>query len=62
MTSSTEIKSNLLDRVNSFGLRLDQIVQKVDGAEHRFTIEKTGRTMHIDLVFKGDLQMKDPES
>jgi len=42
-----------------FGLQLDQIVKKVDGVERRFTVEKAGKTMHIDFVFK---ETKNPES
>ncbi len=56
-----EIKSDLLDRVNSFGLQLDQIMQKVDGAEHKFTVEKAGSDQWPVDFLKEGLKIKDPE-
>lgn len=61
----TELKSgadprvtSLRDRVNAYGLRLEEIIKIVPGIEHRFVLEKKGNTLYVDFAFKDTLNKR----
>jgi hypothetical protein len=54
--------SSLAKRVNSYGVRLNELVTVPEGTEHRMTVEMKGKTFSIDLLFKGTVNGKKVET